>query len=157
METLELLEELLLDFDGTLLLVSHDRTFMDNVVTSMLAFEGEGRVREYVGGYTDWIRQGGKLPPAPWEGAARQHTEPTSEAVKKAAPAPAAEPAKKAVKLSYKLQRELDALPAVGDPAFYQQEATAVTAKLQALEKVQQALEVAMERWMELEAMANGE
>lgn len=58
METLELLEELLLDFDGTLLLVSHDRTFMDNVVTSMLAFEGEGRVREYVGGYTDWIRQG---------------------------------------------------------------------------------------------------
>ena len=172
METLELLEELLLDFDGTLLLVSHDRTFMDNVVTSMLAFEGEGRVREYVGGYTDWIRQGGKLPPAPWEGAARQHTEPTSEAVKKAAPAPAAEPTKKAVKLSYKLQRELDALPAeierlegdvetleqgIGDPAFYQQEATAVTAKLQALEKVQQALEVAMERWMELEAMANGE
>ena len=172
METLELLEELLLDFDGTLLLVSHDRTFMDNVVTSMLAFEGEGRVREYVGGYTDWIRQGGKLPPAPWEGAARQHTEPTSEAVKKAAPAPAAEPTKKAVKLSYKLQRELDALPAeierlegdvetleqeIGDPALYQQEATAVTAKLQALEKVQQALEVAMERWMELEAMANGE
>ena len=172
METLELLEELLLDFDGTLLLVSHDRTFMDNVVTSMLAFEGEGRVREYVGGYTDWIRQGGKLPPAPWEGAARQQTEPTSEAVKKAAPAPAAEPTKKAVKLSYKLQRELDALPAeierlegdvetleqeIGDPALYQQEATAVTAKLQALEKVQQALEVAMERWMELEAMANGE
>ncbi|HAV45694.1 MAG TPA: ABC transporter ATP-binding protein, partial [Halomonas sp.] len=87
-------------------------------------------------------------------------------------PAPAAEPTKKAVKLSYKLQRELDALPAeierlegdvetleqeIGDPAFYQQEATAVTAKLQALEKVQQALEVAMERWMELEAMANGE
>ncbi|MCP1318038.1 ATP-binding cassette domain-containing protein [Halomonas sp. 707B3] len=172
METLELLEELLLDFDGTLLLVSHDRTFMDNVVTSMLAFEGEGRVREYVGGYTDWIRQGGKLPPAPWEGAARQQTEPTSEAVKKATPAPAAEPAKKAVKLSYKLQRELDALPAeierlegdvetleqeIGDPAFYQQEATAVTAKLQALENVQQALEGAMERWMELEAMANGE
>lgn len=67
-ETLELLEELLLDFDGTLLLVSHDRAFMDNVVTSVLAFEGEGRVREYVGGYTDWVRQGGKLPPAPWEG-----------------------------------------------------------------------------------------
>ena len=172
METLELLEELLLDFDGTLLLVSHDRTFMDNVVTSMLAFEGEGRVREYVGGYTDWIRQGGQLPPAPWEGAARQHTEPTRTAEEKAPPAPAGEPAKKTVKLSYKLQRELDALPAeierlesdiealeqeVGDPAFYQQEATVVTAKLQALEKVQQALDAAMERWMELEAMANGE
>ena len=171
METLELLEELLLDFDGTLLLVSHDRTFMDNVVTSMLAFEGDGVVREYVGGYTDWIRQGGKLPPAPWEGAARQRTEPTSEAPKKVAAAPAAT-AKKSVKLSYNLQRELDALPAeienlegqvealereIGDPAFYQQDADAVTAKLQALEKVQKALEVAMERWMELEAMAAGE
>jgi len=112
METLELLEELLLDFDGTLLLVSHDRTFMDNVVTSMLAFEGQGCVREYVGGYTDWIRQGGKLPPAPWDGAARQHTEPTSEVAGKAQDKPAAEPARKTVKLSYKLQRELDGLPA---------------------------------------------
>ncbi|PCF95833.1 ATP-binding cassette domain-containing protein [Vreelandella nigrificans] len=171
METLELLEELLLDFDGTLLLVSHDRTFMDNVVTSMLAFEGEGCVREYVGGYTDWIRQGGKLPPAPWEGAARQQTEPTSIAVEKK-PEPPAESIKKTVKLSYKLQRELDALPGeieqleneiealeqeIGDPAFYQQEASKVTAKLQQLEGVQQRLEVAMERWMELEAMANGE
>ncbi|MGP9645203.1 MULTISPECIES: ATP-binding cassette domain-containing protein [unclassified Halomonas] len=172
METLELLEELLLDFDGTLLLVSHDRTFMDNVVTSMLAFEGEGVVREYVGGYTDWIRQGGKLPPAPWEGAVRQQTEPTSAAVEKAPEKAPEEPAKKTVKLSYKFQRELDALPAdierleanvealeqvVGDPAFYQQEASAVTAKLQELEHAQQALEAAMERWMELEAMANGE
>ncbi|GEN29000.1 ABC transporter ATP-binding protein [Halovibrio variabilis] len=171
METLELLEELLLDFDGTLLLVSHDRTFMDNVVTSMLAFEGDGVVREYVGGYTDWIRQGGKLPPAPWEGAARQRTEPTVETSKKVAEAPAAV-AKKSVKLSYNLQRELDALPAeierlesevealereIGDPAFYQQDAEAVTAKLQTLEKVQKALEVAMERWMSLEAMAAGE
>lgn len=68
METLELLEELLLDFDGTLLLVSHDRTFMDNVVTSMLAFEGEGKVREYVGGYTDWIRQGERFPLHPGRG-----------------------------------------------------------------------------------------
>ncbi|MBZ5488900.1 ATP-binding cassette domain-containing protein [Halomonas aquamarina] len=172
METLELLEELLLDFDGTLLLVSHDRTFMDNVVTSMLAFEGDGVVREYVGGYTDWIRQGGTLPPAPWEGAARQKTEPTSKASKPAAETPAAAPARKSVKLSYKLQRELDALPAdierlesevevleqeIGDPAFYQQEASRVTARLQALETVQQRLESAMERWMELEAMAAGD
>lgn len=171
METLELLEELLLDFDGTLLLVSHDRTFMDNVVTSMLAFEGEGVVREYVGGYTDWIRQGGKLPPAPWEGAARQRTEPTSEVPKKVAESPAV-PAKKSIKLSYNVQRELDALPAeierlesevaalekeMGDSAFYQQDADAIATKLQALEKVQNALETAMERWMELEAMAAGE
>ncbi|MFO7647106.1 ATP-binding cassette domain-containing protein, partial [Halomonas campaniensis] len=122
-ETLELLEELLLDFDGTLLLVSHDRAFMDNVVTSVLAFEGEGRVREYVGGYSDWVRQGGKLPPAPWEGAARQGAEPaqtteemaeqsplTSKAT--AAKEPSAGGGKKPAKLSYKLQRELDGLPA---------------------------------------------
>ncbi|MDR5874750.1 ATP-binding cassette domain-containing protein [Halomonas sp. CUBES01] len=171
METLELLEELLLNFEGTLLLVSHDRTFMDNVVTSMLAFEGDGVVREYVGGYTDWIRQGGKLPPAPWEGAARQNTEPTSSVAKEKPSTPAA-PATKPVKLSYKLQRELDELPAqierlesdvealekeAGDPAFYQQESTVVTARLQALEQAQEALEAAMERWMALEAMANGE
>lgn len=171
METLELLEELLLDFDGTLLLVSHDRTFMDNVVTSVLAFEGEGQVREYVGGYTDWIRQGGTLPPAPWEGAARQNTEPT----RKATPAPVEKPAtpvKKSVKLSYKLQRELDSLPAdierleqqvealeqtTGDPAFYQQPADTVEAKLKELSDAQQALDAVMERWMELEAMTEGE
>ncbi|SEG19260.1 ATP-binding cassette domain-containing protein [Billgrantia desiderata] len=173
-ETLELLEELLLDFDGTLLLVSHDRAFMDNVVTGVLAFEGDGVVREYVGGYSDWVRQGGKLPPAPWEGAARQQVEPTAKAVEKApaSPAPSAPPAKKPVKLSYKLQRELDALPAeierleaevaeyearVGDPAFYQQEAGTVSEVLQAMSDKQAELDAAMERWMELEALAAGE
>ncbi|WP_445158119.1 ATP-binding cassette domain-containing protein [Halomonas sp. E14] len=173
-ETLELLEELLLDFDGTLLLVSHDRAFMDNVVTGVLAFEGDGVVREYVGGYSDWVRQGGKLPPAPWEGAARQQVEPTAKAVEKApaSPAPSAPPAKKPAKLSYKLQRELDALPAeierleaevaeyearVGDPAFYQQEAGVVSEVLQAMSDKQAELDAAMERWMELEALAAGE
>lgn len=173
-ETLELLEELLLDFDGTLLLVSHDRAFMDNVVTGVLAFEGDGVVREYVGGYSDWVRQGGKLPPAPWEGAARQQVEPTAKPMEKApaSPAPSAPPAKKPAKLSYKLQRELDALPAeierleaevakyeakVGDPAFYQQEAGTVAEVLQAMSDKQAELDAAMERWMELEAMAAGE
>ncbi|MEQ5802801.1 ATP-binding cassette domain-containing protein [Halomonas sp. H10-9-1] len=190
-ETLELLEELLLDFDGTLLLVSHDRAFMDNVVTSVLAFEGEGRVREYVGGYSDWVRQGGTLPPAPWEGAARQHAEPVAEpspappgetqaaalGAQKAAAADQASAgtrrvAKKSAKLSYKLQRELDGLPAeierlegevagfearVGDPGFYQQEAGKVTATLEALAARQAELDAAMERWMELEAQASGE
>ncbi|MBH8581691.1 ATP-binding cassette domain-containing protein [Bisbaumannia pacifica] len=173
-ETLELLEELLLDFDGTLLLVSHDRTFMDNVVTGVLAFEGDGRVREYVGGYSDWVRQGGKLPPAPWEGAARQRAEPVADAVDEvAAPQKTAKPAaKKPAKLSYKLQRELDGLPArieqleaevaefeakVGDPDFYQQEATRVTATLEAMGAKQGELDEAMERWMELEALAAGE
>ncbi|WP_075881055.1 ribosomal protection-like ABC-F family protein [Vreelandella massiliensis] len=174
METLELLEELLLDFDGTLLLVSHDRTFMDNVVTSVLAFEGEGRVQEYVGGYTDWLRQGGKLPPAPWDADAQKSASKAAEpALETPAPAAAAKaPPKKAVKLSYKLQRELDALPAeierletqieaheakIGDPGFYQQEASVVTAELEALGEWQKALDAAMERWMELEAMAEGQ
>jgi ATP-binding cassette subfamily F protein uup len=173
-ETLELLEELLLDFDGTLLLVSHDRAFMDNVVTGVLAFEGDGVVREYVGGYSDWVRQGGKLPPAPWEGAARQQVEPTAKPVEKASasPVPSAPAAKKPAKLSYKLQRELDALPAeierleaevaeyearVGDPAFYQQEAGVVSEVLQAMGDKQAELDAAMERWMELEALAAGE
>src|SRR6185369_6935922 len=60
-ETLELLEDLLLDYAGTLLLVSHDRDFLDHVVTSTLVMEGDGRVGEFVGGYTDWLRQGGQL------------------------------------------------------------------------------------------------
>ncbi|NWN82476.1 MAG: ATP-binding cassette domain-containing protein [Halomonas sp.] len=181
-ETLELLEELLLGFDGTLLLVSHDRAFMDNVVTSVLAFEGEGRVQEYVGGYNDWVRQGGSLPPAPWEGAARQHVEPVAEVSStdtgsqaSSTPGPSASgsgEAKKPVKLSYKLQRELDGLPArierleedvaafearAGDPAFYRQEASEVTATLDALAACQAELDAAMERWMELEALAAGE
>ncbi|GHC29653.1 ATP-binding cassette domain-containing protein [Aidingimonas halophila] len=178
-ETLELLEELLLEFDGTLLLVSHDRTFMDNVVTGVLAFEGEGIVRDYVGGYSDWVRQGGKLPPAPWDTlATRQSPEPvsapttqetTTGTTQKSSSSP--QPRRKA-KLSYKLQRELDALPAriealeaeiaefetqVGDPGFYQQDADTVTSTLEALSAKQAELDQAMERWMELEAMASGE
>ncbi|RAW06649.1 ABC transporter ATP-binding protein [Halomonas elongata] len=178
-ETLELLEELLLNFEGTLLLVSHDRAFMDNVVTSVLAFEGEGKVREYVGGYSDWVRQGGKLPPAPWEGAARQRAEPVAEAESggsrkspEGASTAGTSPAPKRAKLSYKLQRELDGLPAeierlegevaeferqVGDPAFYQQDPDTVTATLQALSDKQAELDTAMERWMELEVMVTGE
>ncbi|OBX37516.1 ABC transporter ATP-binding protein uup [Halomonas elongata] len=152
---------------------------MDNVVTSVLAFEGEGKVREYVGGYSDWVRQGGKLPPAPWEGAARQRAEPVAEAesggsrkAPEGASTAGTSPAPKRAKLSYKLQRELDGLPAeierlegevaeferqVGDPAFYQQEPDTVTATLQALSDKQAELDTAMERWMELEAMVTGE
>ena len=181
-ETLELLEELLLNFDGTLLLVSHDRAFMDNVVTSVLAFEGRGLVREYVGGYSDWVRQGGKLPPAPWEGAARQRVEPTADVAapddamassKAGSAATTAAPAKaKPVKLSYKLQRELDGLPAeierlesevaeleaeAGRPDFYQQPSGVVSERLALLQDTQERLDAVMERWMELEAMAAGE
>ncbi|MDQ5909286.1 MAG: transport system ATP-binding/permease protein, partial [Pseudomonadota bacterium] len=154
LETLELLEELLLDYSGTLLLVSHDRAFLDNVVTSCLAFEGNGQVREYVGGYSDWLRQRS-----------------TPEPVAAAKPKPVAPPPKSAKpispgRLSYKDQRELEQLPVrietleqrqqalqalTADPAFYKQEATAVTQRLDELRTVETELEAAYERWAALE------
>ncbi len=157
METLELLEELLLEFKGTLLLVSHDRAFLDNVVTSTLVLEGGGRVAEYVGGYEDWIRQ-------------RRVTQATQPAKKKlAAGTPIeAEPAKVAAKkLSYKDQRDLDALPAridaletevtaiqqtLADPALYQGDPAEVSKITDQLQKVEAELEVAYGRWDELES-----
>src|SRR5690606_18881333 len=103
-ETLELLEDLLADYDGTLLLVSHDRAFLDQVVTSMLVFEGDGRVGEYVGGYEDWLRQRSKQP------AAAPRARPAS------APAPQAASAEPVTnrpnRLSYRERQELEALPA---------------------------------------------
>jgi ABC transport system ATP-binding/permease protein len=97
-ETLELLEERLAEFEGTVLLVSHDRAFLDRVVTSTIAFEGPGEVYEYVGGYTDWLRQ------------RRTRAAPPALAAKKPAPAAAPRPAR--AKRSFKEQRELDSLPA---------------------------------------------
>lgn len=159
-ETLELLEEILMDFKGTVLLVSHDRAFLDNVVTSSFAFEGDGQVRTYVGGYQDWLRQ---------------RPEPAKKSVAKGKPVadlkPAAQPeavSKKTTKLSYKLQRELDQLPALLEqaeaalaalqeetsaPTFYQQAHDVVTAKLDELAVKEQAVEALMERWVELESM----
>lgn len=171
-ETLELLEELLINFDGTLLLVSHDRTFMDNVVTGVLAFEGEGVVREYVGGYTDWVRQGGRLPPAPGEkrpgerkGGERERK---SSESKKGAEESGAKP-KSRRRLGYKEQRELERLPGeietlearigeletrMGEPDFYQQESDRVKATIAEHERAQSDLEKALERWMALESEA---
>lgn len=177
-ETLELLEEVLAGFDGTVLLVSHDRAFLDNVVTSSLVFEGHGKVREYVGGYADWLRQGGKVESlAEWDSGAMAPDTPAVPAIE-AAPAAPASPAptpvaatQPKVKLSYKLQRELDGLPAqmekleaelealqakVGDPAFYQQPAEKTTAVLDQMAAKQAELDAAMERWAELEDMAGG-
>ena len=101
-ETLELLEERLLEFSGTILLVSHDRAFLDNVVTSTLAFEGGGRVFEYVGGYADWLRQRRTPAPAP----------PAGKRTARAIAGLAAAPAPAAAKLSAKERRELEQLPA---------------------------------------------
>ncbi|HEX3971257.1 MAG TPA: ATP-binding cassette domain-containing protein, partial [Stellaceae bacterium] len=100
METLDLLEELLADYEGTLLLVSHDRDFLDRLVTSIVAVEGDGVVHEYVGGYTDYLRQR-RTPLAP------KATRPVE-----ATPAPEPQRNRAASKLSFKDQRELDGLPA---------------------------------------------
>jgi len=162
-ETLELLEEILLDFDGTVLLVSHDRSFLDNVVTSTLAFEGYGRVREYVGGYNDWLRQR----PEPVE---EFKSKPQPKAPEKPKAVEAAPKAKK--KLSYKLQRELDSLPEqleeaeaalaalqeeTAAPDFYQKDHQLVSDKLAELQAQEEKVEVLMERWVELEAMQDGD
>ncbi len=156
-ETLELLEELLLDYHGTLLLVSHDRAFLDNAVTSTLVFEGGGRIGEYVGGYSDWLRQR----PA----AAR----PAAEPPRAGKPAPAAKPAGKPRKLSYKEQQELKVLPgriesleaeqarlhaAASAAGFYQQPAEKITALLARLEVVTQELAACYARWETLESLA---
>ncbi|MCF6210095.1 MAG: ATP-binding cassette domain-containing protein [Gammaproteobacteria bacterium] len=158
-ETLELLEELLGDYNGTLLLVSHDRAFVDNVVTSTLVFEDAGRVNEYVGGYNDWL----------WQ---RKATLP-GEKLNKPANAKAAGPApKRAKKLSYKDKHELASLPAqiealeseqatlqeqVNEPGFYQQDKTVIDAGLARLEQLQAELATAYQRWETLEALVADE
>ena len=160
-ETLELLEELLIDYRGTLLLVSHDRAFLDNVVTQTLVFEGEGRVQEYVGGYTDWLRQRERSAAA----AARQ----ASAAVKDAKPAAVAKP--KAKKLGYKEERELARAPELiesleaeqtalserlNEPAFYKAD-SAVQARVHArLAALETELASAYARWYALEALRDG-
>ena len=157
-ETLELLEELLGDYAGTLLLVSHDREFLDNVVTSTLALEGEGRVGEYIGGYAEWLRQ------RPQAMAMR----PRNEAAAASASPLAAVPAKR--KLGYKEIRELEKLPlvietlearvgeltaAMNEPAFFRQDAQAIVGANTTLAGVQAELDAAYARWQELEAAAN--
>ncbi|MFJ4389164.1 ATP-binding cassette domain-containing protein [Pseudomonas soli] len=171
-ETLELLEEVLSNYKGTVLMVSHDRAFLDNVVTSTLVFEGEGRVREYVGGYEDWIRQGGSpklLGVTESKGGKSELNSavvqaPVEEVAPVAAAAPAADASKK--KLSYKLQRELEMLPGqidalelrmaeaqeeVSAAGFYQRPIAETAAVLAKIEKLQGELDVLVERWAELE------
>ncbi len=159
-ETLELLEELLADYPGTLLLVSHDRDFLDNVVTSTLVMEGEGRIGEYVGGYTDWLRQR----PASVLERATTPIKP-APALEVASPEPTVAPAKK--KLGYKEARELEALPGRIDaleteiaertermnaPGYFQRDPADVGADNAALADAQAALDAAYERWQTLEA-----
>ena len=165
-ETLELLEEVLLSFQGTVLMVSHDRVFLDNVVTSTLVFEGDGVVREYVGGYQDWLRQGGSVKLLGVGEAKESKAQATAQAAAAAPVAPVAEAAAPKKKLSYKLQRELEALPGqidalekaiaavqaeIGAPAFYQQSTDLTAATMARLESLQAELDQLVERWAELE------
>jgi ATP-binding cassette subfamily F protein uup len=151
-ETLELLEALLSEFKGTLLLVSHDRQFIDDVVTSTLVFEGNGHVQEYIGGYQDWLRQR-KTP------LERAKTE-TETIIKSKTEKPK--------KLSFKEQRELDELPAkiekmemekseleqqLANPDFYKTQGNGVAVTTARLHQLGEELERLYHRWQELEKL----
>jgi ATP-binding cassette subfamily F protein uup len=159
-ETLELLEELLTDYPGTLLLVSHDREFLDNAVTSCLVFEGDGKVVDYVGGYSDWEAY-----------SQNRHTSISKPKEKAAVKSAVEKPKKRSEKLSYKDQRELDSLPQLieqlegqldelqtqlGDPDLYRTQGERVASLQQQLTEVQQQLDKAYERWENLESMQSG-
>ena len=170
-ETLELLEEKLVEYDATLLLVSHDRAFLDNVVTQLWVFDGNGNIDEQVGGYSDWEARDKELK-AQFDAAvssgakkAKAPSQATSNKVEASNPAPVKKAAKK---LSYKLQRELDELPKkiealeakqaelgeeTGSADFYQKDNEYVTKKLAELQEIEQQLESCEERWLELEEM----
>jgi ATP-binding cassette subfamily F protein uup len=157
-ETLELLEEQLASYAGTVLLVSHDRAFLDAVVTSTLVLEGDGRIGDYVGGFSDWEQQ---------RAAASTRANQTSKAaVTPASAAPVAVAATPKRKLSYKDQRELELLPArieqlendiaartaaMNQPGFFQRDNAKVMADQQLLATRQSELEAAYARWAALE------
>ena len=155
-ETLDLLEDLLVEYQGTMLLVSHDREFLDNVVTSTLVFEGDGRIEEYIGGYSDWVAQGGGV------------KQPVAVVKPVAAPAPRPKPAAKPRKITQKELRELEALPKrieeleteqvglaakLSDPGFYQREPGSAPEVKQRLEAIEQEIATTFARWEELEAV----
>ncbi len=168
-ETLELLEEILLEFKGTVIVVSHDRHFLDKVVTSLLVMKENGVVEEQAGGYSDWEARGGQLTPlsatrAPQENQATAPSESEQDqAAKNSSVTPS--PPKKA-KLSYKEQRELDALPdkierlesehaallaSISEPGFYDQAPDTVAQVMTAISAAENALDEALERLVALE------
>ena len=161
-ETLELLEEILLNFAGTVLLVSHDRDFMDNVITSLVVLDGQGGVREYVGGYSDWEARGGSLSEAQAKPSAKAVKTQKNEAVTDTEQSPA-----KKRKLSYKEQRELGQLPGIIEKleqqqtqleekmaatGFYSSDYETVQRVTEELTEISTKLETAFARWDELEA-----
>jgi len=164
LEMLEVLEDQLVDYEGTLIVVSHDRTFLDNVVTSTLVFEEGGVLNRYPGGYSDWLRKGRAL-------AVKDSPERIAARKPAKAPAPEARTVDRAGKLSYKLKLELDALPEKIEalekkvaalearataPDFYSQPFADVGPVLNEIASAKQALEETLERWIELEGMRSG-
>ncbi|HEX2885943.1 ABC-F family ATP-binding cassette domain-containing protein [Vineibacter terrae] len=160
-DTLDLLQETLADYDGTVLLVSHDRDFLDRVVTSTIALEGDGSAIEYAGGYSDYLLQRGPRPAVP-------ATAPAATAAATAPKAPRAAPERKPRRLNSKQQRQLDALPrtidalhaeiaalsgALADPDLYRRDATAFAAKTARLAAAQAELDTAEHEWLELEML----
>lgn len=156
-ETLEVLEQRLCEYTGTLIIVSHDREFLDNVVTSTIVFEDDGRLQEYVGGYSDWLRQGHQLTEADNPIEARAKKSETKKQHRN----------KGRIKLTYKDQRELDQLPdeiasieasiatlqeTASSADFYSQPKEQVRRKLQELRQAESLLEQRIERWSELES-----
>ena len=174
LETLELLESQLVEWSGTLLLVTHDRVFLDNVVTSTLVFDGNGRIEEYVGGYEDWLRQrkAAATSEALDDGNAGTNKEPARTGRQSAAtrqPAPAAARTGQTKKLSYRDQRELEGLPSriaaleeeqrtlgglIADPEFYKQRAAAITEALERAATIERDLVALYSRWDELDSRA---
>lgn len=157
-ETLEVLEERLYAYQGTLIVVSHDRAFLDNVVTSTIVFEANGNIREYVGGYRDWLRHGRQLAIS---------DDPDREA-RREREARDRRAGRRPRKLGYLDQRELDELPGeieaieqsiaglqaqIAAPEFYAQDADAVQAGLRELSEAEALLERRVERWAELESL----
>lgn len=168
-ETLELLESILVDFPGTVLLVSHDRAFLDNVVSSSLVFEGNGVVREYVGGFEDWLRQGGSIQRLAESG--EKILKPTEAQTARATVSSVQPKPVSGKRLSYKLQRELDSLPTeieqleaeqqaleklTAETDFYQKNQEEVARVLRRLTDLTDAIEEKMDRWAELEEQKNG-
>ena len=165
-ETLNLLEELLIDFAGTLLVVSHDREFLDNVVTSTLVFEGGGGVGEYAGGYSDWARQRQNLATS----HAPQATRKAGTASNKAGAARQSEPAQRKRRLSFKESTELSGLPdkiderekerlriygKLSDPVFLRDGVATAAAKAR-LGTIEDEVATLTKRWEELETIASG-
>jgi ATP-binding cassette subfamily F protein uup len=158
MDTLDMLEEILISYPGTLFVVSHDRDFLDQTVTKILAFEGDGRVEGYIGGYSDYLEASGR---------SKKKTE-EKEATKAAAPKVETKKEKTEKRLSYKLQYELENLPkkiatleaeieslvdTLSDPELYSKDAGAFHSQSKRLVTARDDLNAAELRWLELEEM----